>query len=86
MKKYPAFEEGLKLSKFLKKHLDGAERKIEILTKDVEGNVKLEEFKEDEKQSQNKNLEYGEILIKTPSGPYLILLLNGAKTIHLMLK
>jgi len=43
------FEEGLKLSKDLKKHLDGAERKIEILTKDGGGNVKLEEFKEDEK-------------------------------------
>jgi len=42
------FEQGLQLSKFLKKHLDAAERKIEILSKDSEGNLKIEEFKEDE--------------------------------------
>ena len=42
------FEQGLQLSKFLKKHLDAAERKIEILSKDSEGNVMIEEFKEDE--------------------------------------
>ena len=42
------FEQGLQLSKFLKKHLDAAERKIEILSKDSEGKIKIEKFKEDE--------------------------------------
>ena len=70
----------MKLSKDLKKHLDGAERKIEILTKDGEGNVKLEEFKEDEKNKpQNKNLEYGEIPIKIPSWSLLDPIIEWSK-------
>ena len=41
------FEKGLSISKELKTHLDKAEKKIEILSKDVDGNLSLDEFKEE---------------------------------------
>ena len=41
------FEKGLSISKELKTHLDKAEKKIEILSKDVVGNLSLDEFKEE---------------------------------------
>ena len=44
------FEEGVKLSRFLGKKLDQAERKVEILLKDEEGNRKPCPFAEKENQ------------------------------------
>jgi exodeoxyribonuclease VII small subunit len=41
------FEQGLTISKELKTHLDSAEKKIEILSKDIDGNLSLDEFKEE---------------------------------------
>ena len=38
------FEEGIKLSRFLGKKLDQAERKIEILLKDEQGDIKPHPF------------------------------------------
>ncbi len=39
-----AFEEGVKLSRICTKMLDDAEKKIEILMKDVDGKMKPEPF------------------------------------------
>lgn len=39
-----AFEEGIKLSRLCSKRLDEAEKKIEILTKGVGGDLQTEEF------------------------------------------
>ena len=41
------FEKGLSISKELKTNLDKAEKKIEILSKDADGNLSLDEFKEE---------------------------------------
>ena len=41
------FEKGLAISKELKTHLDKAEEKIEILSKDIDGNLTLDEFKDE---------------------------------------
>ncbi|HOW85929.1 MAG TPA: exodeoxyribonuclease VII small subunit [Candidatus Aminicenantes bacterium] len=38
------FEKGVKMSRFLRAELDKAERKVEILLKDEQGNLKAEEF------------------------------------------
>ncbi|NLZ54591.1 MAG: exodeoxyribonuclease VII small subunit [Thermoanaerobacteraceae bacterium] len=38
------FEEGIKLVKICSKMLDEAEGKIEVLTKDLEGNLTLKDF------------------------------------------
>ncbi|HHY42032.1 MAG TPA: exodeoxyribonuclease VII small subunit [Thermoanaerobacterales bacterium] len=38
------FEEGIKLVKICSKMLDEAEGKIEILTKDLEGNITIKDF------------------------------------------
>ena len=40
------FEEGLVLSKNLQKHLESAEKKIEILSKDQNGELKTAAFEE----------------------------------------
>ncbi len=42
------FEEGTKLARICNKRLEEAERKIEILLKDKNGNVKAEPFEEEE--------------------------------------
>jgi exodeoxyribonuclease VII small subunit len=42
------FEEGVKLSRICNTRLQDAERKVEILIKDREGNVRAEPFKEEE--------------------------------------
>jgi exodeoxyribonuclease VII small subunit len=42
------FEEGVKLSRVCNKRLQEAERKVEILMKDREGNIRAEPFKEEE--------------------------------------
>ena len=42
------FEEGIKLSRVCNKRLEEAERKVEILVKDREGNIKAEPFNEEE--------------------------------------
>lgn len=42
-----AFEEGIKLSRICQKHLDEAERKIEILLKGEDGQLKLANFDSD---------------------------------------
>ncbi len=39
-----AFEEGVRLTRFCNKKLTEAEKKIEILLKDAEGNEKVEPF------------------------------------------
>jgi len=41
------FEQGVKLAKYLRKELDKAEKKIEILLKDEEGQIKAEPFAPD---------------------------------------
>ena len=38
------FEEGIKLSRFCSQKLDSVEKKVEILLKDDEGNLKKEPF------------------------------------------
>ncbi|MBE9536582.1 MAG: exodeoxyribonuclease VII small subunit [Proteobacteria bacterium] len=43
------FEEGVKLSRLCAKKLDEAEHKVEILTKDKDGEFKAEPFEPDEK-------------------------------------
>jgi exodeoxyribonuclease VII small subunit len=40
------FEEGIKLSKFCAEKLDEAEQKISVLKKDMDGNLKQENFDE----------------------------------------
>jgi exodeoxyribonuclease VII small subunit len=42
------FEEGVKLSRVCNKRLQEAERKVEILMKDREGNIRAEPFKEED--------------------------------------
>ncbi len=42
------FEEGVKLSRICNTRLQEAERKVEILMKDREGNIRVEPFKEEE--------------------------------------
>ncbi|MBM3212473.1 exodeoxyribonuclease VII small subunit [Candidatus Poribacteria bacterium] len=42
-----AFEEGIKLSRICQKYLDEAERKIEILVKGEDGQLKLANFDSD---------------------------------------
>jgi exodeoxyribonuclease VII small subunit len=42
------FEEGIKLSRICNKRLEEAERKVEILLKDKNGNVTAEPFEEGE--------------------------------------
>jgi exodeoxyribonuclease VII small subunit len=42
------FEEGIKLSRICNKRLEEAERKVEILIKDKDGNVTAEPFEEEE--------------------------------------
>jgi exodeoxyribonuclease VII small subunit len=46
------FEKGVKLAKFLRKELEKAEKKVEILLKDEEGNVSAEPFDIDENDEQ----------------------------------
>jgi exodeoxyribonuclease VII small subunit len=41
------FEEGIKLSRLCNKRLDEAERRVEILLRDKEGNVTAEPFEEE---------------------------------------
>ena len=40
------FEEGLAISNKLQEHLESAEKKIEVLSKDQNGNIKTETFEE----------------------------------------
>ena len=40
------FEEGVKLTKSLRNHLESAEQRIKVLMKDTEGNLKTEDFKD----------------------------------------
>lgn len=42
------FEKGVKLSRDCRQRLDEAERKIQVLLEDEEGNVELEEFVEED--------------------------------------
>ncbi len=42
------FEEGIKLSRFCSQKLDSVEKKVEILLKDDEGNLKKEPFENSE--------------------------------------
>lgn len=42
------FEEGIKLSRICNKRLEEAERKVEILLKDKNGNITAEPFEEEE--------------------------------------
>ena len=46
------FEKGVKLAKFLRKELEKAEKKVEILLKDENGNVSAEPFEVDESDEQ----------------------------------
>ena len=42
------FEKGVKLAKYLRKELEKAEKKVEILLKDEDGKVSAESFDEEE--------------------------------------
>jgi exodeoxyribonuclease VII small subunit len=44
------FEEGVKLSRLCNKRLEEAERKVEILLKDKEGNIVAQPFEEPEEE------------------------------------
>ena len=44
------FEEGIKLSRICNKRLEEAERKVEILLKDKDGNLKAQPFEEQEEE------------------------------------
>jgi exodeoxyribonuclease VII small subunit len=46
------FEKGVKLAKFLRSELEKAEKKVEILLKDEEGNVSAEPFNVDKKDEE----------------------------------
>lgn len=44
------FEEGIKLSRICNKRLEDAERRVDILLKDKNGNIKAEPFEEKEEE------------------------------------
>ncbi len=44
------FEEGIKLSRICNKRLEDAERRVDILLKDKNGNIKAEPFEEQEEE------------------------------------
>ncbi|MCJ7681588.1 MAG: exodeoxyribonuclease VII small subunit [Candidatus Aminicenantes bacterium] len=46
------FEKGVQLARFLRKELEKAEKKIEILMKDTNGEVKAEPFESDSAESE----------------------------------
>lgn len=46
------FEKGVKLAKFLRKELEKAEKKVEILLKDEEGKVSAESFDVEENDEE----------------------------------
>jgi exodeoxyribonuclease VII small subunit len=46
------FEKGIKLAKFLRKELEKAEKKVEILLKDEKGRVSVESFEIKDKEPQ----------------------------------
>jgi len=46
------FEKGIKLAKFLRKELEKAEKKVEILLKDEKGHVSVESFEIKDKEPQ----------------------------------
>jgi exodeoxyribonuclease VII small subunit len=46
------FEKGVKLAKFLRKELEKAEKKVEILLKDEEGKVSAESFNAEENDEE----------------------------------
>jgi len=54
------FERGIRLAKYLRKELEKAEKKIEILLKDETGEVKAEPFSVDGKDKKNETGESGE--------------------------
>jgi exodeoxyribonuclease VII small subunit len=49
------FEKGVKLARFLREELGKAEKKIDILLKDEEGEMKEEPFELDEKEEKTSN-------------------------------
>lgn len=53
------FEKGVKLAKFLRKELEKAEKKVEILLKDEKGNVTAEPF-DVKKNDEEENPDNGE--------------------------
>ncbi|MBD3414034.1 MAG: exodeoxyribonuclease VII small subunit [Candidatus Aminicenantes bacterium] len=56
------FEKGVKLARFLRKELEKAEKKVEILLKDEQGNVSAEPFdiSDEEKKTDDKSENGGE--------------------------
>jgi exodeoxyribonuclease VII small subunit len=54
------FEEGIKLSRFCHSKLDEAERKVEILLKDAEGDMKRAPFESDEPAGEGSEEDGGE--------------------------
>jgi exodeoxyribonuclease VII small subunit len=49
------FEKGVKLARFLRKELEKAEKKVEILLKDEKGEIKREEFELEEEEEKKED-------------------------------
>jgi exodeoxyribonuclease VII small subunit len=49
------FQEGVKLSKFCSRKLDETEKKVSVLLKDEEGNVRQEPFSPESSENDNDN-------------------------------
>lgn len=49
------FEKGVKLARFLRKELEKAEKKVEILLKDEKGEIKREEFELEEEGEKKED-------------------------------
>jgi len=54
------FEKGVQLARFLRKELEKAEKKIEILMKDVDGEIKAEPFQSDSEKSGSEEKDQSE--------------------------
>ncbi len=51
------FEEGVRLSRFLSRKLEEAEKKVEILLKDEKGELKAEKFEPEDKEGEGGEQE-----------------------------
>ena len=56
------FEEGVKLARFLREELEKAEKKVEILLQDAEGELKPQPFEVGNRQNQTNNGEVDTLL------------------------
>jgi exodeoxyribonuclease VII small subunit len=55
------FEEGIRLSRFCNQKLDEAEKRVEILLKSKEGNLRLHPFDPSASSGQNPSMNSGQV-------------------------